>query len=291
MLTPMFCDIDDFCKHFEPIYHKYLIDKGHTNRRKPKIALSEMMTIVVYFHQARFRDFKTYYNMLIRGLLRRYFPSAPSYNRFVELMPRTLLPLCVYLRHKQGKCTGIAFIDSTSLVVSHNRRIHQHKVFQGVAARGKTSVGWFFGFKLHLIVNDQGELLSMQLTPGNCDDRVPVKDLCRDLVGKLVADKGYLSKSLAEELLGQNVELITKIRKNMKNKLMLMFDKLLLRKRALIECVFDHLKNICQIEHSRHRSQAGFMVNLLAGLVAYTFAPKKPSLRREFKNVLPMIVV
>ena len=140
-------------------------------------------------------------------------------------------------------------------------------------------MGWFFGFKLHLVVNDRGEILAFQLTPGNIDDRDPVPSLSKDLIGKLFADKGYISKALQEELLGKRLSLITGIRKNMKNHLMSMNDKLLLRKRSIIETINDQLKNISQIEHSRHRSFFNFLLNLIAGLIAYCLQPKKPSIR------------
>jgi len=291
-LTHMFCDIDDFCKQFEPIFERNLLNtKARKRRRETRLSLSEIMTIIVHFHRSGYRTFKDYYTKHVQIYLKGAFPKLVSYNRFVELMPRAIVPLCCFLNTRKGTCTGISFVDSTSLVVCHNRRIHQHKVFDGWAKRGKTSTGWFFGFKLHLIVNDQGELLSFQLTPGNVDDREPLRHLVRWLFGKLFGDKGYISHELFEELIEQGVELITKLRKNMKNKLIPLFDKLMLRKRALIETINDQLKNISQIEHSRHRSYTGFMANLLAGLIAYTYQPKKPSLniQRDDAKLLAMI--
>jgi hypothetical protein len=139
-------------------------------------------------------------------------------------------------------------------------------------------MGWFFGFKLHIVINDKGELMAFKMTPATTDDRIPVDAMTQSLEGKLVGDKGYISQKLFDKLYQRGLQLITKIRKNMKNKLMPLFDKLLLRKRAIIESVNDQLKNISQIEHSRHRSIANFMVNLVAGLVAYILQPKKPSL-------------
>ena len=180
----------------------------------------------------------------------------------------------------RGKPTGISFIDSTSLKVCHNRRIYSHKVFKLYAARGKNSVGWFYGFKLHLVINDRGEICSFYLTAGNVDDRnIGIIDsLCRELWGKLFGDRGYISKALFERLYRQGIQLITRLRKNMKNVLMDMGDKILLRKRAVIESVNDFLKNICQVEHSRHRSIPNFLVNLLAAISAYSFLPHKPSI-------------
>lgn len=293
MLTSMFCDIDDFCKSFEAILEKHALAAAATQRRRqPGLALSEVMTILVHFHRTSYRTFKAYYTGHVEPHLRRHFPKLVSYNRFVELMPRALLALCCFIETRKGRATGIAFIDSTSLSVCHNCRIHAHKVFDGLAARGKTSVGWFFGFKLHLVVNDRGEILSFCLTPGNVDDRAPVRDLVRDLVGKLFGDRGYISQPLHEDLWEQGLELITRLKKNMRDRLMLLWDKLMLRKRALIETIIDQLKNVSQIEHSRHRSAVGFMVNLMAGLIAYTYQPKKPSLNieREVGALLPVLV-
>jgi hypothetical protein len=216
---------------------------------------------------------------------RRAFPNLVSYSRFVELMPWCLMLLCGFLHTRQGDCTGIAFIDSTPLAVCHPARAHAHKVFKGQAQWGKNSVGWYFGFKLHLIVNDQGELLAFKLTPANTDDRKPVPDLAQDLLGKLFGDRGYISQALFEQLYERSLQLITKSKKNMKNRLVKLIDKILLRKRALIESINDQLKNICQIEHSRHRSRFNFLVNLLAGLIAYTYQEKKPSLDLECKGL------
>jgi len=208
-----------------------------------------------------------------------------SYNRLVELMPWALLLLCCFLHTRQGEITGISFLDSTPIEVCHPNRSKSHRVFEGLVGWGKNSMGWHYGFKLHLIINDRGKLLAFKLTPGNVDDRTPVPDLAQDLVAKLFGDRGYLSQGLFEKLFDQGLELITKHKKNMKQKLVKLMDKILRRKRALIETVNDQLKNICQIEHSRHRSVWNFMVNLLAGLIAYTYLPKKPSLDLEPKGL------
>lgn len=236
------------------------------------------MTILIYFHQAQYRNFKAFYLLHLCRHCRGEFPDLLSYTRFVALIPAALMPLCIYLHTRRGQDTGIAFVDATSLVVCHNRRIHSHRVFNQVARRGKTSMGWFYGFKLHLVVNDRGELLAFRMTPGNVDDREPVPELTQGLTGKLVGDRGYISQKLFNELWERGLQLITKIRRNMHNQLMPMVDKLLLRKRAIIESINDQIKNIQQIEHTRHRSVVNAMVNVLAALVAYTYQPRKPSL-------------
>jgi hypothetical protein len=288
-ILPIFCDIDDFCLLFEPLWRaRLLADVPRQRQRTTKLCLSEVMTIIVLFHSSGYRNFKTFYTAHVLKHMAGAFPKLVSYNRFVELMPSALVPLCGYLQTRKGECSGISFIDSTSLRVCHNRRIHSHKVFEGCAQRGKTSVDWFFGFKLHLVINDCGELLALRLTPGNTDDRRPVPEMVKGLFGKLFGDKGYISQPLFETLYDEQVQLVTKLKGKMKNRLTSVFDKLMLRKRAIIESVMDQLKNISQIEHTRHRSVANCFVNLLAGLIAYTYREKKPSLNIRVKDQLQL---
>ena len=293
-LTTLFCDIDDFCSDFLPEYHRHLIDDGKIKRvRKSTLSQSEVMTIIIEFQRSGYRTFKHYYQRHVCMYLRWAFPQVVSYNRFVELMSEALVPLCAYLRTRKGACSGISFIDSMPIAVCHNRRIHSHQVFDETAKRGKNSVGWFYGFKLHLIVNDCGELLAIQLTTGNVDDRTPVPKMVKDLFGKLFGDKGYISHPLFDLLFDGGVQLVTKIRKNMENKLMPIFDKLVLRKRAIIETIYDQLKNISQVEHTRHRSGFNFLVNIVSALIAYTYQEKKPSLniRLPHSSDLPAVII
>lgn len=255
-LEELFCSVDDFCQSFEPSWKQQLLGAGLKLRnRKSSLSLSEIMTILIGFHQSCYRNFKTYYHQKVQTDWAKDFPGLVSYQRLIDWVPSTLVPMCAYLRSCFGECHGISFMDSTSLKVCHNRRIGQHKVFEDLAARGKTSVDWFFGFKLHLVVNDQGELLNIILTPGNTDDRTPVPKLLQQLFGKVFADKGYISEKLAKQLLNTaGIQLITRLKRNMKQRFMLLNDRLMLRKRAIIESIIDQLKNISQIEHSRHRS-------------------------------------
>lgn len=277
-LVELFCLVDDFCQEFEPHWEQFMLKHNlRQRRRQARLSLSEVMTIIIYFHQSGYRNFKAFYLFHVQLHLKSEFPNLVSYSRFVRLMHQAFVPLMLFVWSQRGQCTGISFVDSTTLQVCHNRRIQRHKVFAGLAARGKSSMGWFYGFKLHLVVNEHGEILAFQLTPGNVDDRQPVPLLFQDLFGKVFADKGYISKDLFEQLMPK-VQLITGLRKNMKNILMPLSDKLLLRRRAIIETIHDQLKNISQIEHSRHRSVTNFLVNLFAGLLAYCFQPKKPSL-------------
>jgi hypothetical protein len=276
-LVEKFCCVDDYCQEYE---RKQTSERLGAERHKPGpqcgLVSSEIITILIHFHESGYRTFKAYYQKYVQTQLRGEFPGLVSYTRFIELMPRVAHPLFGFLLSQRVKCSGIAFADSTCLEVCHPKRIARHKVFAGLAQRGKSSMGWFFGFKLHLIVNECGDLLSFRLTPGNVDDRQPLPALAAGLWGKLFADKGYLSQPLTAQLLHHGLRLVTPIRKNMPNRLLPLLDKLWLRKRVLIETINDQLKNIQQIDHSRHRSPTNFLLNLLAGLVAYTLQPKKP---------------
>jgi hypothetical protein len=275
-LLELYCDVDDFCQEWTQRHPKALTSRSGQSVRQPGLSDSEIMTIVIHFHQSGYRHFKAYYCVHVSLHLKSEFPQLVSYSRFVTLMQRVVLLLWAYAQASCGSCSGIAFVDSTALRVCTNRRIPRHKVFAGLATRGQCSLGWFYGFKLHLVVNEYGEVLGFTLTTGNVDDRKPVPQMVKGLFGKLFGDKGYLSQPLMETLLEHGLHLITGIRANMKNHLMLMSDKLLLRKRYIIETINDQLKNQSQIEHSRHRSPINFVVNVLAGLIAYMWQPKKP---------------
>ena len=278
-LLILYCLVDEFCKEFYPEWERTLIAQGKIKRRRPsKISPAEIMTIIIFFHMLRFRDFKTYYKCYVVPHLQAYFPFLPSYSHMVNLMKSVIVPLCVFVQSLTGEKTGIYFIDATILKACHIKRERQHRVFDGIAKKAKSTMGWFFGFKLHLVINDKGEIMAFKITAGNVDDRKPVADLVKHLTGKLFGDKGYISQELFEKLFQNGLQLMTRLKGNMKNKLMPLIDKLLLRKRALIETVNDQLKNSSQIEHTRHRSVWNFRVNMLGALAAYCLQPKKPSL-------------
>ena len=279
-LTELFVSVDDFWQEFEPIWQQHQLESGARHRiRASRLCESEIMTILILFHHSQYRTFKAFYTEYVCHHLCEAFPDLVSYKRMVALMKRVGIPLWVYLRLSMGVCTGISFVDSTSLTVCHNRRIERHRVFDGWAQRGKTTMGWFFGFKLHLVINDVGELIAVHLTPGNVDDRRPLPTLFKRLFGKVFGDKGYLSQDLKDQFREQGIDLVTAIRQNMTPQLMALKDKLLLQRRFIIETVIGRLKHGCQIDHSRHRCMDNFMVNLLAGLIAYCKFDHKPTVQ------------
>jgi DDE family transposase len=289
-ILPLFCEIDDFCKIFEKVWRtRQLAGSKRRRNRATRLSQSEVMTILVLYHQSGYKNLKSFYLQEIVRLHSSDFRGLVSYHRFVELQKRCVMPLYFYLVCKRGACTGISFIDATALKVCHNLRIPSHRVFRGSAARDKSSTGWYYGFKLHLAVNECGEILGFYVTAANIDERQTTDWITQELWGKLIGDKGYLSQSLFERLMERGLKLITKLRRNMKNRLMELEDKLLLRKRAIIETVNDQLKNISNIEHSRHRSLWNFLGNLASGLIAYTWKEKKPSLNLNFKDLVSYV--
>lgn len=283
-ITEIFCTVDDFCKEIKQILDENSLESDSSvkkRKRKCKLSDSEVISIMVFFHLKGYRCLKHFYIHYVQKHMQSEFPETVSYNRFVELQSKSILPMVVFLQTCcLGKCSGISFLDSTVIKACHYKREKQNKVFKGIAAKGRGTMGWFFGFKLHIIINERGEIIDFLITQGNVDDRQPLKDKTfHDKVfGKIFADRGYIGKDLFEKLFVDGIHLVTKIKKNMKNALMHIYDKILLRKRAVVESVNDILKNQCQIEHTRHRSFDNFITNLISGLIAYAFYPTKPNI-------------
>lgn len=288
-VTEIFCIADDFCKEFEKNNQFYALEPGTEGKkhrkRKGMMSDSEIITIMICFHYNTFRNFKHYYLFYVKNYLKEEFPQQLSYNRFVERQFRVFVPLMMFLKLICfGQCTGITFVDSTCIPVCHNKRIYSNKVFKGIAQRGKSTMGWYYGFKLHLICNEIGELLNFKLTPANIDDRDErvLNGLTKKLFGKLYADKGYISQKLFDTLFNDGIQLVTNLRSNMKNQLVNIYDKLMLRKRSIIETINDILKNVGQLVHSRHRSPSNFLMNLLSCITAYTFYDTRPCVNADF---------
>ena len=279
----IFWDLDDFVNGCEKFVDCKLIgSKSPHSVNEPGITNSEMMCIELLYHLSGYKCFQYYYQQAVeQGSLRDYFPAAPSYNRFVQLKPR-ILPLMIFYLSccRLGWLCGLYYADSTSISVCHNRRIHSNKVFKGKATRGKTSTGWFYGFKLFLVVNAFGEIVKVMFTGANVADNNinQLLKLFDKLQGLAFADKGFISQPALEQLLHKGLHLVTGIRTNMKNKLINMTHKLLLKKRGMIESIHDILKTVCDIEHTRHRSPINALLNIFAGVCAYTYLERLPSI-------------
>jgi len=277
-LVEIFCAVDDFCKAFLPQWEAYLLGTGSAPRGpKSGLCVSEIITILLMLHGSGCKYLKSFYNGLVGEVLRHYFPGMPCYERFVTLQPSVLIPLLCFLCSRRGQPTGIYYIDSTALAVCHNRRIGRHQTFAGLAARGKTTMGWFFGFKLHLVFNHLNEIMAVRLTPGNVHDTVPVEQLTQHLTGKLFADKGYLGKQRAAALLKRGLALLTKVRKNMKALPLTLTDKLLLNARSMVETIIGHSKAFSSLNLPKHRAPLNAFLHLLAALTAYQLNPIKPA--------------
>ena len=285
-ITELFVFVDDFCKHFALILQENTLPSSKKTTRVPGLMTSEIMSIVLLFHQSPAKNFKLFYTSYLQ-LYKLEFPNLPSYNRFIELQQRCLghFHALLMILCAMTKQTGLAYIDSTCIPVCHNKRTSRHQVFKGLAALGKSTMGWFFGFKLHLIINEKGGLLSVQLTPGNVDDRKPVRKMATRLVGLLFGDKGYIDQNLFRDLFENGVKLVTGIKKNMANKLMHLQERILLRKRSIIETVNGVLKESFQISHTRHRSFVNGFIHIFSTLVAYALKSKKPSIK--FNHLFP----
>lgn len=279
MHTTIFVEVDDFCKYFEDKFNKKLLCNGKKRLRKSKIAASEVMTILLMFHYSGYKTFKEYYLYDVLKNENNYYRNLVSYSRFIELKKQLFIPMTLFIRSCcLGKCTGISIIDSCPIRSTHVKRKHRSKVMKSFGAKGKTNTGWFFGFKLHIVINHLGDIVNFSITSGNVSDanKFLLKKITKGLHGKLVCDRGYIGAE--KTLAGKNIQVIHKIRKNMKNVLMNFFDKMLLRKRGIIETVNGLLKQCLSLEHSRSRSIEGFVIHVFSTIGAYYFRPKKPSI-------------
>lgn len=273
-LVEIFYFCDEFDKVFQPYCQQKFIGKTHQG----KMNKAEMMSIVIYYHISGFKCFKYYYNFVIRRYWVAYFPDSYEYSRFIQRMPSIQLELFAFLLFcRMAPATEANYIDSKALKVCHNKRIPSHKVFKDVAQRGKTSTGWFYGFKLHLVINQYGQIVHFRLTAGNVADNNHklLTKMFSNLSGFFYGDKGYLT-ILKEQLEQQGTYLITKVKRGMQPAYKTALQHHYLQHRALIETVFDLLTYICNVEHSRHRSAKNFLCNLYAALIAYTFFDRCP---------------
>jgi len=260
--------VDNFCKIYEEWIEHRLLSTNQQRHRIGKLSLAELMTIVIYFYLSPCKDFKNYYLYYLPHKYKSYF-NLPCYSRIVQLWPRLILPLSIILQLLRGEDTGTYFIDSTKLSICHAKRTSSNRVFGKIAKVGMSSYGWCMGFKLHLIINNKAEIIAIKITKANRADLSVLESITQKITGKIFGDKAYICKELWFKLYSRNLRMITNIRKDMKNYLLELEDKAMLRKRSLIESVFNILKNRMNLEHTRHRSPVNFLVHILACVTSY----------------------
>lgn len=272
MLTTIFYYVDEFCKFFEKEAQKLMISNNEIKPFHSQMSLSEIMTIMIFFHQSGHKNFKSFYEKEVLVHLKTEFPSALSYTRFVELKAFAVLPLFVFAKSLTAGCTGKSFIDSTKLGICNVKRICRNKTFKNIAKRGKTSMGWFFGFKLHLITDEFRNIIDFSITTGNVDDRnrCLIDILIKKVFGLLFADKGYIG--LFKYLYKKGIKIVHGVRSNMANKLMLLDEKITLNKRSsVVETTIGVLKDHLGLEHTRHRSPINFLAHVFSCIASYAF--------------------
>jgi hypothetical protein len=276
--TTIFTIVDDFCKIYEEWTSHKLLTSGKQRNRAGKLSLSEALSIMIFYHFSEFKHFKIYYQHFI--LNGSWFKNPPCYDRFIQIIPSLFLPLIIMMHYLSGRKTGIYYVDSTHLAVCKNIRISRHKTFEGLAARGHSSIDWFYGFKLHIVINDKSEIVAIKITKGNKDDRKAFEEMAikKELKGKCYADKGYISKDLFARLYKKGLMLVTGIKRNMKNYLMPILDKIFHRKRFIIETIFGYIKENFNLRPNKHRSPINFFASLFAALIAFQIKPNKPQI-------------
>lgn len=281
LLLKIYVETDDLLKGFQHWSEQKALGRFLIHKRQPRLSASEICTILVGYHLSGYKCFEYYYRECILKTYLNCFPKAPSYGRFVyhTVWVLPLLLLLLLFKCAQSLRSGYYFIDSKKLEVCHLRREREHKVFKGIARKGKGSMGWFYGLKLHLVINHLGEIVSFLITPASTADNnhSVLRWLLAGLKGKCCGDKGYLT-TLFEHFYTEGLQLLTKPKKNMKLLPAFREDIKLLKQRPLIESVNDILATVCNVEHSRHRNPWHGMASILSALIAYQYIEQKPHL-------------
>lgn len=277
-LIEVYVELDDLLKEFE----KYSLKKGTPLKKHDTVlSASEVGAILVMYHLSGYKTFEYYYKRVILKEYKSWFPQAPNYKSFLRYISMSLEVMILWLLYKcsQSKRTGFYIIDSKKLPVCHIKREHQHQVFKDIARKGKSSMGWFYGFKIHLVINNLGEVVSFELSTGNVADNNPdlLKKLLSKLEGICIGDKGYLTK-LFEYFYENKLHLLVKQKKNSQGKVVLPHHIKLLNSRGLIESVFDIASSIMDIDHTRHRKPVNAFTHIFSAIVAYQFYENKPCL-------------
>ena len=278
-LIEIYCFVDECVKILNEYYAENLAE--HYYVYKSGLSMSEMITIQILYHLSGYKTFEYFYNSLNYNYLHNYFPNIPNIKSFYERQKKTSVYLVGVLLMKisLSKKNGIFYIDSTKIEVCKASRMSRNKVFLNYAKKSKTSTGWFFGFKLHLVINELGEIVSYRITTGDVADNnlQLLQQLLSGLKGKCFGDKGYIS-SLFSSFYENGLKIVTGLRANMKNQIIDLNEAKLLKKRGLIEAVNDILKSVCDLEHSRHRSVENAIQSMHCAVIAYSFLDNKPEL-------------
>lgn len=283
----LFCFVDDFCKAFSDWWQLTLLQADGTGKKRnrgTRLHLSEILTIMLAYHESGYRCFKDYYGFVMIHH-RKEFPGLVSYDRFVALMKRTFGVILMMFAALRGEATDIMFADSTPYAVCKVIRRYGHKVFKELAALSKNSIGWFYGLKLHFLFNAKGEIVRLRITPANVDDRKGLKGLLAGLFGKIFGDRGFLGQEFFDDLWKEGLHMVTRIRKNMKNKLMNLWDRFYLDKRMTVESIFSSIKSCGTFEHSRHRSTVNAFCHIFCALISYQLRPIKPLFKADLREL------
>lgn len=298
MLVEIYYEVDEFNKlYLEKIasYASHIC--WYPKRKIGSMSMSEIMTILIFYHYSHYKDFKHYYQQYVCKDLKTDFPVLVGYDRFIWYIPLAFLPmLCFHLyRCKLSLRTGIYFIDSTKIEACHPNRVHQNLVFKGIASWGKTSTGWFYGIKIHLIINNLGEIIQTCFTTGGTSDtHIGVLFyLLKDLNGCVFGDKGYLMNQdkLAFVEYEGRLDFFAKPRSNAKKVSQKQIPdeaQKMAKKRPIIETVIGLQKGSLDLEHTRHRSALNAFTHMLAAMCAYSFYQRKPKVSiKTHKQLAP----
>ena len=266
--------VSKFYNQNKPLFQQHFLSRKK-RYKSSSYDMCVIVTILIAYQFSGYKTFKLFYVKEFRRL-NRCLKTIPSYSWFLRLQKSSLFLLLTFLQSQKGVKTGVYYIDSTPIKVCHNRRIHNHKVMDGIASRGHHSMGWFYGFKLHLVVNNNGEIINVYFSRGNKNDIIGLDKMTKDLNGKLFGDKGYISDKHKQELKKRKLKLVTKVRKNMKPQRLTKIEKALLKRRGIVETVIEQLKRTFCIENQRVRSFYGLCVLIASAIIAYNFKPNKP---------------
>jgi len=265
-IIKLYCILDDL--------HRLLEGRllGRKDGRRSVLSDSACMTLAILRWKSGSLSWKSFYREVLPWY-RRYFPNLPDYQNFIAHIHRItplitrLIPLLLQVAKSQGE-HRIYFIDSTPIPVCGTKRIEDNRTAGGLASRGKHSLGWFYGFKLHAVCDTEGRLVALTVTTGSTHDSIPVVDLVRELSGVLVGDAAYVGEELRKELQEMGVYLQAAPRKNM-NKMMTKLQGFLFRQRQAIERVFASLKYRFHLDLSLARSVSGMLALITTALCFY----------------------